>query len=254
MKILVLSDIHANWHALQAVLAKESYDALIFLGDVVDFGPDPKNCIKFLINSSKKRFWGVRGDHDHAMAYGMNSNCTEELNKLSTITRDCGEGFLGRFLRRLPIERHFSLDGMEFELAHDSDPFAYKPCRCKYESDETHPVKEPGRKFILTGHSHKPFIKNLGEKIILNPGSVGHPRDSDPRASYAVIENGEAFIGRVSYDIDKTAKDPEKSTLPYEVKGRLISMLFSGAVVNLITTSAVYLYIRFTFLPPDFTI
>jgi protein phosphatase len=60
MKILIISDIHANWHALQAVLAKEGYDALVFLGDVVDFGPDPKNCVNFLIKSSKARFWGVR--------------------------------------------------------------------------------------------------------------------------------------------------------------------------------------------------
>ncbi len=51
--ILILSDIHANWYALEAILEKESYDALIFLGDVIDFGPNPHNCFKFLIKSSK---------------------------------------------------------------------------------------------------------------------------------------------------------------------------------------------------------
>jgi len=53
MKILILSDIHANWYALEAILVKESYDALIFLGDVIDFGPNPQNCFKFLMKSSK---------------------------------------------------------------------------------------------------------------------------------------------------------------------------------------------------------
>ena len=94
MKILIISDIHANWHALQAVLARESYDALIFLGDVVDFGPDPKNCVNFLMKSSKARFWGVRGDHDHALAFGTGSNCSEELRKISNISREWGECFL----------------------------------------------------------------------------------------------------------------------------------------------------------------
>ncbi|MCZ6791623.1 MAG: metallophosphoesterase family protein, partial [Candidatus Dadabacteria bacterium] len=53
MKILILSDINANWYTLEAILEKESYDALIFLGDVIDFGPNPQNCFKFLIKSSK---------------------------------------------------------------------------------------------------------------------------------------------------------------------------------------------------------
>ena len=60
MKILILSDIHANWYALEAILEKESYDALIFLGDVIDFGPNPQNCFKFIIKSSK--VGGVRGN------------------------------------------------------------------------------------------------------------------------------------------------------------------------------------------------
>ena len=50
MKILILSDIHANWHALEALLSKESYEYLIFLGDIVDFGPDPRECTRFLMN------------------------------------------------------------------------------------------------------------------------------------------------------------------------------------------------------------
>jgi putative phosphoesterase len=242
MKILIISDIHANWHALQAVLAKESYDALIFLGDVVDFGPDPKNCVNFLIKSSNARFWGVRGDHDHALAFGSNNNCTEELKKISTITSEWGECFLTGeevgFLRRLPLDRDFLIDGLEFELAHGSDPYSYvfyNLIHCDEGLDAASPERtgiEEKRKFILVGHSHKPFIKILGDTTILNPGSVGQPRDNDPRASYAVIENGEASIRRVTYDIEKTVSDLKRSGMPFEVKRRLISMLVSGSVVN----------------------
>ena len=59
MKILILSDIHANWYALEAILDKESYDALVFLGDEhVDFGPTPRKCLKFLMKSSIGHFGG----------------------------------------------------------------------------------------------------------------------------------------------------------------------------------------------------
>jgi putative phosphoesterase len=243
MKILILSDIHANWYALEAILDKESYDALIFLGDAVDFGPNPRNCIKFLMKSSKGRFWGVRGDHDHAMAYGINSKCPEELNIISAITREWGEGFLSSeeigFLRRLPLDNKFSVNGMNFELVHGSGLDHRKFCKCKaksgdlycnYYSDEMDEEKE--RKFIFVGHSHKPFIKTMGNTTILNPGSVGQPRDFNPRASYAVIDNGTPYIRRVTYDIERTVKDLEKSSLPKHLTGKLISMLVVGGIVN----------------------
>jgi protein phosphatase len=242
MKILIISDIHANWHALEAVLARECYDALIFLGDVVDFGPDPKNCVNFLMKSSKTRFWGVRGDHDHALAFGTGSNCSEELSKLSNISREWGECFLSGeevgFLRRLPLDRDFSMDGIDFEIAHGSDPYSYIFYNMAVRGEESRieTPDEPGgdenRKFILTGHSHKPFIKTIGNTTILNPGSVGQPRDHDPRASYGVIENGEAYIRRVGYDIEKTVKDLERSGMPFGAKTRLISMLVSASVIN----------------------
>lgn len=232
MKILIMSDIHANWYATEAVLARESYDALIFLGDVVDFGPDPRKCIDFLMESARMRFWGVRGEHDHAMAFGIGASPGGEMERISNVSREWSEGLLSSgevgFLRRLPLEERISLDGMDFELAHRPDP-------------ETLPILERGkertdpvscRKFILVGHSHKPYIRSFGDTAVLNPGSVGQPRDNDPRASYAVIEDGEASIRRVKYDIEKTVKGLERSRMPYEVKGRLISMLLSGAAAG----------------------
>ncbi len=249
MKILILSDIHANWYALEAILDKESYDALIFLGDVVDFGPNPRNCMKFLINSSKGRFGGVRGDHDHAMAYGIDSKCPGELNAISDITREWGESFLSSeeigFLRRLPLDNEFSINEMNFELVHGSgldrgsDLGRRKLCKCKaksgdpycnYYSDVIDEEKE--RKFILIRHSHKPFIKTIGDTTILNPGSVGQPRDFNPCASYAVIENGTPYIRRVTYDIERTAKDLNKSALPKHLTSKLVSMLVVGGIVN----------------------
>jgi len=237
MKILIISDIHANWYALEAILDKETYDALIFLGDVVDFGPSPRNCVKFLMDSSKTRFWGVRGDHDHAMAYGINSKCPGELNSLSDITREWGEGFLSSeevgFLRRLPVDNQFSIDSLNFELVHGSDLDTGSLGESGSSSDtEYNDFDKQERNYILIGHSHKPYIRMLGNTTILNPGSSGQPRDFNPRASYAVIENGAPYIKRVSYDIERTVNDLERSALPKQLTSKLSSMLYVGSILN----------------------
>jgi len=233
MKTLILSDIHANWYALEAILAKETYDSLIFLGDAVDFGPNPRECIRFLMKSYKDRFWGVRGDHDHAMAYGIGCQCSRELSRLSIITREWGEGLLANeevgFLRRLPLDNSFTLDGLTFHLMHGSQGHMYGYT----DLDDTEKFEpENEYDFILVGHSHKPFIKHLGRTTALNPGSVGQPRDFNPRASYAVIEDGVATIKRVKYDIEKTVKGLEKSTLPKDVIEKLVSILVVGGVID----------------------
>jgi predicted phosphodiesterase len=79
---------------------------------------------------------------------------------------------------------------------------------------------------IALGHTHSPFVKRLDEKLIFNPGSVGQPRDSDNRASYAILDlkTKEVEIKRVDYDIKRTAETIIKKGLPE----RLASRLFSG--------------------------
>ncbi len=221
-------------------MEKESHDALIFLGDAVDFGPNPSDCLKFLMDSSRGRFWGVRGDHDHAVAYGMSCRCSKGLRKLAVVTREWGEGFIKSeeigFLRRLPLDNCFTLDGLTFHLAHGSyTDGIYKDV--DYDAVEGEPEMKTGfaginRDYVLIGHSHRPFIKRLGGTTVLNPGSVGQPMDFNPRASYAVIDDGEAVIKRVRYDIERTVRDLEKSSLPRDVVGELVSILVIGGVVR----------------------
>jgi len=124
-------------------------------------------------------------------------------------------------------------------LDHGSDLGRRELCKCKSKSGDLycnyyHDVidEEQERKFILVGHSHKPFIKTISNTTILNPGSVGQPRDFNPRASYAVIDNGTAYIRRATYDIERTVKCLEKSALPKHLTSKLISMLIVGGIVN----------------------
>lgn len=105
MKILILSDIHGNWPALEAVLANESnWQALFFLGDVVEYGPDPKPCLDFLRQHAD---FYVRGNHDHAIAYAADCGCGGDFREMSVATRQWHRTVLEEkelgFLRRMPI-------------------------------------------------------------------------------------------------------------------------------------------------------
>ena len=167
------------------------------------------------------------------MAFGINSKCPGELSSISAVTREWGEEFLSSeevgFLRRLPLNNNFSIDSMNFELIHgiEVDPQNFTGILCSKNFDQ-----ESERSFILTGHSHKPYIKTFGNRTILNPGSAGQPRDLNPRASYAVIEDGIPYIRRVSYDIERTVNDLERSTLPKLLTHKLTAMLYSGGLAN----------------------
>lgn len=239
MKILILSDIHANWHALEAILSNETYEYLIFLGDTVDFGPNPRECTRFLMKSAYGQFRGVRGDHDHAMAYGSKCLCSNELKRLSQRTREWGEGLLDSeeigFFRTLPKSDRFIIEGLSFFITHcnDHDGFSFHTDPDDISiPDHDRPNSRLHHDFIITGHSHKPFIKKVSGTTYLNPGSVGQPRDFNPRASYAVIEDGEATIKRTNYDIEKTVKELQDTSLPKKSVGKLVSMLVVGGIAN----------------------
>lgn len=190
------------------------------------------------MDSSRNRFWGVRGDHDHALAYGIGCGCSLDLRELSMKTREWGEGLIASdevgFLRRLPFENHATLDGLKFRLLHGStrDRLFRSITTDIGEFEIENELGGINTDFILVGHSHKPFIKQMGKVTVINPGSVGQPRDFNPRASYAVIEDGKAIINRVRYDTEKTVRDLEKSSLPKEVIRELVSILVIGGLVK----------------------
>ncbi len=231
MKILILSDIHANLPALQAVIDKENdYDSLIFLGDVVDYGPHPKECVKFLRENAN---FYVRGNHDNALGYDVDCNCMGTFREYSISTREWHKTLLDeidiRFLRNMPTIDSFQLDnpadGYEdssFYLAHASpqgDMFKY------LNQDEiTEELEGIVAEYILVGHTHVQYKKKMGSELIVNPGSVGLARDGG-QACYAVFENGEIQLKRIDYDVEKTISDLMKAPLPQSVKDGLKKVL-----------------------------
>ncbi len=226
MKALIISDIHANYPALQAILDKDgTYDKLIFLGDVVDYGPHPKECLTFIKENAD---YFVRGNHDNALGYDVDCNCMGTFREYSIATREWHKTLLDkndiRFLREMPILDKAHFDGKTFFLAHASpqgDLFAYLN-----EDEITNEIDTIIAEYILVGHTHVQYKKNLDYNLIVNPGSVGLARDGG-QACYAIYENGNIVLERIKYDVEKTISDLKKAPLPDSCKEGLIKILLN---------------------------
>ncbi len=210
MRILVVGDIHSNWTALSAI--DESFDACLCVGDIVDYGTDPVPCIEWVQTHVTA---GVRGNHDHAVAQRVTARGGTGFRRLAAATRplhwqQIDERRL-KYLGRQPVTRRVTLDGNSIYLVHATprdpmdeylvnDPAAWEPR-----------VRDIDARFICVGHTHIQFHLQVGERHIINPGSVGQPRDGDPRAAYAVIDNGKVELRRVDYDIDAALRQMRKA-------------------------------------------
>ncbi|SHJ71834.1 phosphoesterase, MJ0936 family [Anaerobranca californiensis DSM 14826] len=225
MKIAVISDIHSNIEALNSVLNKiqeENCQQIICLGDLVGYGPHPNEVIERIKGLNIPT---ILGNYDEAVGFYLPScgckidnewqkkqsenslkwtqNHTSEINK--------------KWLRGLPEELFVEYNGKKIYATHGS-PNAIN--EYIYES-EVEKIKEVLENIdvdiILLGHTHFPYIKKYKDKLILNPGSVGKPKDGDNRGSFAQIqfENGQVTVQiiRVSYDIDKVVADINKTSL-----------------------------------------
>lgn len=242
MRTLVLSDIHANLVALEAVLAAAGpYDRLWFLGDLVGYGPNPNECVERLRDLGPAV--ALSGNHDWAVLDKLD---TEEFNddarKLVRWTARELTGENRAYLGELP-PFHVAAP---FTLAHASPRHPVweyildlQTALENFEHFQT-PV-------CLVGHSHIPALFLLDEeaaelsfylvgdgevidlsrgRAIINPGSVGQPRDGDPRASYAVLDDEAQTwtLHRVAYDIAET----QARMVVHKLPARLIERLEFG--------------------------
>lgn len=212
MRILLLADIHANWPALAAI--DEPFDVCLFLGDLVDYGSNPAPCIDWVRTHAR---FAVRGNHDHAVGQRIQAKGGTGFRELAAATRPLNWQVLDsqdlKYLARLPVTASFVLDGLRFLLVHATprDPLD------EYLIDDPagwqHRVQGIDADIVCVGHSHMQFHLDLNGTQIVNPGSVGQPRDGDPRCAYAIIEDGKVLFRRVPYDIDATLQHMRDSQL-----------------------------------------
>lgn len=224
MKILLISDIHGNLEALEAVLALERWDLIYCMGDLVDYGPSSPECVELIT----ERAVAVRGNHDNAVAFGVDCGCGYEMKELSRKVRNITIGQMAdrhlKYLGNLPLE--LSIGGYYMTHGTPKDFFAYiKPETQEEYFDVFSSVDES---LVLLGHSHIPMDRMVGDKRYINPGSLGQPRDGDPRSSYAFFEDGDLHFGRIEYDMDTTIEKMKRIGIP----DRAIRVLEEGRIVR----------------------
>jgi putative phosphoesterase len=223
LKVLVVSDVHSNLAALEAVLEDAGpFDAAISAGDIVGYGPHPEECVNRLYF---KGFRCAAGNHDNAVA----TEETDWFNDDAQIAIRINRGQLSpqsiKWLSSLPTELKFELDGLKIAVYHGSQTqpltsYIY-PEHAKTHADQflTHADAD----VLILGHTHFPYLVESGTRLMLNPGSVGQPRDGDSCASYAILQTDPLGVEhrRVEYNIDATAEAIDAAGLPHRFATRL---------------------------------
>ena len=227
MRLLILSDIHGNWPALQAVLAKEShFDAVVFCGDVVDYGPQPVECVRWVANTAVHV---VRGNHDNALAFDGDCGCMRTFREYSIATRAWHRTMLDEthlsFLRSMPLRKQFAWEGSVFRIAH-ATPQGHL---AEYLEPQEWASRVAGidADYVLLGHTHIQGIGTFGKTTVVNPGSVGLARDYPGEACYAVYKNGIVSLQRCPYDVQQTVTAMRAAPLPQLVVDGLVRVLES---------------------------
>ena len=239
MKALIVSDVHSNLDAFRAVIDDASalggFDEIWSLGDLVGYGPEPYECVDLLRSFTHN---AVAGNHDLA-AVGKIS--TERFNPYAAAANHWTATQLSReqadYIGSLPL----TLEIDEFTLAHGSprDPVweyltSVESAIACFTRIDTY--------WCLVGHSHLPFlcipradgaafmsfpegrrVQIDDNPLIVNPGSVGQPRDGDPRSSYVVYDDSTRTMThrRVAYDIAATQRKMRERGLPDYLIDRL---------------------------------
>jgi putative phosphoesterase len=234
-RVAVITDVHANLPALEAVLeAIEPTDvaAVYCGGDLVGYGPHP-NAVCRLIEA--RGIPTIYGNYDYAIG--------RDLEDCGCAYRDHHDRELGRqsiawtlehtdqrskeFMRGLPFDLRFDLGERRVRLVHGS------PRKVNEYLFEDKPARTFERiaagadcDVLVFGHTHQPWIREYGDVLFVNCGSVGKPKDGDPRPSFALLrlDDGEvsASIDRVEYDAQAVAREVAAAGLPSEYAEKLV--------------------------------
>ena len=230
MRIAIISDIHGNLTALDAVLAdlrRQTPDVVFQGGDVAFGGSQPAEVIDCIVQEG---WQGVLGNTDEMLwdnsarpALEASAPKLKPLFKVffeSCAPATCqmiGDSRLA-WLRALPSDLRHENDGHEnLALMHASPGNLWRaPKDTAGDAELKATYENLNAEIIVYCHIHRPFIRKLGNMKVCNTGSVGSPYDGDPRASYLLIDNGQPTIRRVAYDIEKEVGRLLASDYPYK--------------------------------------
>lgn len=236
-RVAVITDIHGNLAALEASLAAidaMSVDAIYCGGDLVGYGPHPNEVCRLI---AQREIPTIYGNYDYAIGRDLDDcGCAyitahdRELGRLSVAwTLAHTDQPAKDFMRGLPFELRFELGDHRLRLVHGSPRkvneylFEDKPARL-YERLAASAECD----VLVFGHTHKPWIHEYGGVLFVNCGSVGKPKDGDPRCAFAILELGatgelQVSIERVPYDAAAVAREVAAAGLPGEYAAKLLA-------------------------------
>ena len=235
-RVAVISDVHGNRHALDAVLAAiadANPDELWCLGDLVGYGPQPNECCRAV---AARADLCLAGNHDLVVLGTLDlADFAGEAAAAASWTREVLAADARAFLAGLESEAR--RDGVALFHGSARDPvweyvLSEEAAWWTFQATE-----EP---LVLVGHSHVPLAISFdGEKLagglaedgaevdltaqrwLLNPGSVGQPREGDPRAHFLLVDGSRATFRRVDYDVERTQAEMREAGLPETLAARL---------------------------------
>lgn len=229
MKIAIISDIHANFAALES-FPEQDCDHILCLGDLVDYGPSPKKVIQWV---KERRAVCVRGNHDQAAGYQTDPHCSAPFIRLAAATlrytTDILSSAESKFLQQLPVQHELTIEKTRFYLVHavPTDPlYGYCPAMSERWVKELEWVNAD---VVLTGHTHVPVMRQIDGKILLNPGSLGQPKTGSPEACYAIWEDGTTTLKHYSYPVESTVSAIQAMPIADGIQEDLIYLLRTGA-------------------------
>jgi putative phosphoesterase len=233
--VAVITDIHANLPALKASLGRIEQLGISRVycgGDLVGYGPHPNEVCALI---EERAIPTIYGNYDYAIGRDLEDcGCaypTQHERDLGQQSVDWTLAHTDRhakdFMRQLPFDLNFEVGSSSVHLVHGSPRkvneylFEEKPASL-YERLAR--GEEAGT--LVFGHTHKPWVHEYGGVLFVNCGSVGKPKDGDPRAAFAVLQPGdrhpEVTIERVAYDAEAVAREVAAAGLPEEYADKLV--------------------------------
>jgi predicted phosphodiesterase len=240
MRVAVISDIHGNLHALEAAIAAvedERPDAIWCLGDLVGYGPRPNECCARVAELADVC---LIGNHDLGVLEKISlDEFSLEAAESARWTQEVLDESSRAYLSALSPAAEIAEAGAELYHASPRDPV------WEYVLDAgsmTAALEDTVQPLILVGHSHVPLTASIeegqllaahapggtefdlsGRRVLINPGSVGQPRDGDPRAAFILLDLAEqhAWFHRVEYDVERTQEEIRKEGLAEPLAERL---------------------------------
>ena len=237
MRVAVVTDIHANLPALRAALERIEAigaDAVLCGGDLVGYGPHPDAVCELI---ERRGIPTIHGNYDHAVARDLDdcgcayrSPVDRELGQRSVAWTLAHTGERSKaFMRGLPFDLRLDLAGQRLRLVHGS------PRKVNEYLFEDKPARTFERiaagadcDVLAFGHTHQPWVREHGGVLFVNCGSVGKPKDGDPRGAFALLEADgaggvRATIERGEYDAAAVPREVDEAGLPGEFAAELVS-------------------------------